>query len=138
VQARIDGVQDGPGAGCGVIQFEVAIAVPGQRGDPVGHPDAATAQGIGQAPAAGRQLPVGGPVDVALDPARDDFLLAVVAFGVLQQRRNQQWHLHHGPEHGVSSERELDAADNTPQRAGSHPAKLAMGCFPTELSSHQV
>lgn len=42
-------------------------------------------------------------MNVALDAARDDFLFAMVPFGVLQQRRNQQRHCHHGSEHDHSS-----------------------------------
>ena len=34
-------------------------------------------------------------VDVALDAARDDLLLAVMAFGVDEKRRDQQRLLHH-------------------------------------------
>ena len=48
------------------------------------------------------ELAVGVAVDVAFDAARDDLLLAVVALGVGQQRRDQQRLLHHRSVHGVS------------------------------------
>ena len=41
-------------------------------------------------------------MDVALDAARHHELLAVVAFGVHEQRGDQQRQLHHLTEHGVS------------------------------------
>ena len=47
------------------------------------------------------QFAVGVAMDVAFDAARHDFLLAVVALGVGEQRGDQQRLLHHESVHGA-------------------------------------
>ena len=46
-QARIDGVQDAAAAGHAVVQLEMAIAVPGQRGDALAMTDAQRFKRVG-------------------------------------------------------------------------------------------
>jgi hypothetical protein len=42
-------------------------------------------------------------MEVALDPPRDDLLVAMMALGVHQQRRNQQLLVHHQSVHAFDS-----------------------------------
>jgi len=49
-----------------------------------------------------RHVAPGVAVGVALDPARDDLAVAVVALGEVDQRRDQQGLALHQAEHGVS------------------------------------
>jgi hypothetical protein len=95
VQAGIDRVQHGAGARDAVIQFEVPVAVPGQRGHPVAHGDAQAVQRIGQLARAGGRIAPGVAVQVALDAARDDFAIAVVARGEFDDAGDQQRCIHH-------------------------------------------
>jgi hypothetical protein len=45
---------------------------------------------------------IGVAMDRAFDGTGDDLRVAVVAIGVYDQRRDQQWHVHHLPVHGWS------------------------------------
>ena len=103
VQARVERVQHRARARHRVVELHVAMAVPGQRRDAVAALDAEAGKGVRHPARARRQLAVGRAVDVALDPARHHLLLAVVALGVDQQRRDQQRQLHHRTVHLVSS-----------------------------------
>jgi hypothetical protein len=44
-------------------------------------------------------------MNVAFNPARHDFTFAMVAFGKLDQRRDQQLVVLHQPEHGRTPEK---------------------------------
>ena len=57
---------------------------------------------VGHAPLERGHLAEGLAVDVALDAARDDLLLAVMAFGVDEKGRDQQRLLHHLAEQGMA------------------------------------
>jgi hypothetical protein len=47
------------------------------------------------------RIPIGVAVDVALDPARHDLGVAVVAVGVLDEVAHQQRHIHHEAVHAI-------------------------------------
>jgi hypothetical protein len=103
VQARVERVKDRAGPGHRVVELHVAMAVPRQRRDTVAALDAETGERVGHPARACRQFAIGRAMDVALDPSRHDLLLAMVALGVDQQRRDQQRQLHHRTVHLVSS-----------------------------------
>jgi hypothetical protein len=85
VEAGIDGVADGADAGDGVVEFDMAEGVPGQRRDPVAAADAETDQGFGQAASACRHFPPGAAGDPGLDGAGDHLAVAVDRLGVSEQ-----------------------------------------------------
>ena len=94
-KARIDGMGYGAHAGHRVIGLQVAEAVPGQGGDPVVHPDAQGSQRVRQLAGAAVRVAVGVAVNAAFHHPGNDFSVAVVAVRVLDQRRDQQRHIHH-------------------------------------------
>ena len=96
-QARVDGMADRADTGDGVIQLQVAVAVPGQGGDPVAGFHAQRHQAVGQ-PCHPLQGPcVALAVQAALDRDRYDFRLAVNAGAVIQHVDQRQRRLHHQP-----------------------------------------
>ena len=103
-QPRIDGVDHRAHAGHRVVELEVAIAVPRQRADAIARLHAKTRQSAGEAAC----TDVGGAIrvamDRALDGARHDLGVAVVAIRVAEQRRDHQRLIHHQTEHDFSSE----------------------------------
>ncbi|MNT63283.1 hypothetical protein D3C72_2010840 [compost metagenome] len=68
----------------------MAVAVPGQGGDAVAEADTECGQRIGQAARTPPEVAIGLPVDIALGAAGDDFLVAMVALGVGEERRDKQ------------------------------------------------
>jgi hypothetical protein len=88
-QARVDGVDHRPGAGGGVVDLEMPVAVPGERGDPVVHAHAERFQSVGKAPGAPMRLAVVVAVHRAFHRARHDLRAAVVAVGVTDQVADQ-------------------------------------------------
>ena len=85
-QARIDGVTDGAAARGGVVDLEVAEAVPGERADAVGRSHPEGAQRVGKLARAPVRVPVGVAVDAAFDQARDDLGVPMIALGMTDQR----------------------------------------------------
>ena len=85
VQARIQGVQHAPAATHAEIQFQMAVAVPGQRGNPVAEGQVQCLQRIGDLARADCDLPVVAAVNIAFDPARNDLALRMVALGEINQ-----------------------------------------------------
>ena len=94
-EARVDRVDHRAGAGHRVIDLEMPVAVPGQRGDAVLHADPELGQGLGQAPGPRMGIPVGIAVEIALHPLGHDFRVAVVPVGVADEVADQQRHVHH-------------------------------------------
>ena len=90
MQAGIDGVQHRSGAGHGVIELEVAVAVPGDRADPLARRDAETGERLRHAPGARGQVPERRAVNTTLDAPGDNLLFTVMPLGMHEQGRNQQ------------------------------------------------
>ncbi len=90
VQARVERVQHAPAAADAKIQLQMAVAVPGQRGQPLAPAQAQVVDGVGHLARATRNLRPGAAMNVAFDPARNDLAAGVVALGVRDERRNQQ------------------------------------------------
>ncbi|TSE37786.1 hypothetical protein Tfont_00784 [Tepidimonas fonticaldi] len=99
-QARVDGVQHAAGAADAKVHLEVAIAVPGQGGHPLAQADVHRVQRTRELAGTSGGLAIGGAVDVALDAARDDLDVAMVARGVFDQVRNEQGAVLHQAQHG--------------------------------------
>ncbi|MNT51041.1 hypothetical protein D3C72_1879890 [compost metagenome] len=99
VQARVDGVQHAAAAAHAVVQLQVAVAVPGQGGDAVAEQQLLAIQRIGHLPGARCDVAPGATVDIALDTARDDLAVAVVALDELDQRRDQKRLVLHQTQH---------------------------------------
>jgi hypothetical protein len=97
VQARVDRVQDGAGAGDAVEQLEVPVRVPGQRADAVARSHAEPAQRGRQALRPAVRLGVGVAVDRPVDLPRDDLGAAVDRGGVLDRARDQERQVHDQP-----------------------------------------
>ena len=85
VQARVDGVQHPAGATDAVVQLKVAVAVPGQCGDPVAELQPHGIQCIGHLACTTGSVFVGVAVNIALDTARDNFNVSVMAFCEINQ-----------------------------------------------------
>ena len=102
VQARVQRVQHALRAADTKVQLQVAVAIPGQGGHAVAVGQLVGIQCIGNlARTLGHLRPVG-TVNVALHSARHDFTVRVVAFGVLDERRNEQRVVLHLSKHGFS------------------------------------
>jgi hypothetical protein len=99
VQARVDGVQHAAAAAHAVVQLQVAIAVPGQRGDAVAEQQLLAVQRIGHLPGTRCDTAPRGAVNIAFDTARDDLAVAVVALDELDQRRDQKRLVLHQTQH---------------------------------------
>ena len=98
-EARVERVHHAAAAGDAEVQLEVAVAVPGQRGDAVAERQPRRSSACCDPARACRRLAVGGAVNVALDAARDDLGVVVVAGGELDQARDQQRLVLHQAEH---------------------------------------
>jgi hypothetical protein len=94
-QARVQRVQHAAAARDTEVQLEVPIAVPGQRGDAFPRLDADTADRVRHLTGTSMQRAVGSAVNVALDPARHDLDVGVMAVGMLDQCADEQGRLHH-------------------------------------------
>lgn len=74
------------GAADAEVQLQVAVAVPGQRGHAVTEAQVQRIQRIGHLARTRSDLAPVASVDVALDPAGNDFAAGVVTLGVHDQR----------------------------------------------------
>jgi hypothetical protein len=99
VQARVDGVQHAAAAAHAVVQLQVPVAVPGQRGNAVAEEQLLPVQRIGHLPGTRCDSAPRGAVDIAFDAARDDLAVAVVALDELDQRRDQKRLVLHQTQH---------------------------------------
>ena len=101
MQPRIHRVQTLPDRDR-VVQLHMTVAVPRSVAmrSPCLIPRAASALAMRRAL---RKLSISRAMNIAFDAARDDFLLTVMAFSVGEQRRYQQWLLHHQSVHIASN-----------------------------------
>ena len=67
------------------------IAVPGQRRHPVAKGEFQAVQRVGHLAGTFGRVTVGVAVNITLYPARNDFSIAMVAFGEIDQARDEQW-----------------------------------------------
>ena len=81
-QPRVDGVADGADAGDGIVELEVAIAVPRERADAIARLHAKAREGSGEAARTAVSGAIRVAVDRAFDGARHDLGVAVVAIRV--------------------------------------------------------
>ena len=102
MQPRIHRVQNAAGPRDRVVQLHMSVAVPRQRSDAIALLDTTRRQRIGHAARSLRKLSISRAMSIAFHAARDDFLLTVMAFSVGEQRRYQQWLLHHQSVHIAS------------------------------------
>jgi hypothetical protein len=109
-QARVDRVNDCAHAGHGVVEFEVAIAVPRERADAIAASHAKSREGARELPRAR----VGGAVRIAMDRplhgTRYDLGVAMEAIRMVDQRRDRKRHVHHQALHRSSCVMTLLAA----------------------------
>src|ERR1700679_56018 len=77
-QARVDRVQDAAGTGDAVIDFEMPIAVPGERRNALAMSDVEGVQGAGKLLGPPRHAGKIGAMEGAFGIARDDLALAVI------------------------------------------------------------
>ncbi len=101
-QAQVEGVQDGAHAGHCVIQLEVPVVVPGQRGHPISRLDAEPLERAGQAVDAADHLPVGDAVEPLL-PLRDHLLLRVQPLQAPEHMLYRELVVLHQAFHGLTS-----------------------------------
>jgi hypothetical protein len=83
-QARIDRVADEARSRHAIIEFEVPIAVPGQRSDPVPLFEAEPPESIGKRLRPPRQVAIGVAMDRPFHRPRHDFRVAVIGCRVSQ------------------------------------------------------
>ena len=89
MQARVEGVQDAARAAHTKVKLQVAVTVPGQRGDAGALRQLLRIQCVGYlARTAGHLGPITA-VNITFDPTRNDLAVAMVLFGKFNQRRNQ-------------------------------------------------
>ena len=100
-EPRVDGVHHRAGTRHPVIEREVTVAVPGQRGHPVRRLDAQLGQRVGHLLGLVPDLRPGGPPDRPLGQARDDLGVGVTCRGVLDQRGDEQRAVLHQSQHAV-------------------------------------
>ena len=94
-QARVDGVTDRAHAGDAVVQLEVAMVVPRERGDALAGPDAESVlQGAGQLLRALAERGIGGPVHRRIRRARHHLDRAVALGRMVDDRRDQKRPVH--------------------------------------------
>ena len=102
-EARVQGVQHGAEAGDAEIELEMAVGVPGNGADPVAELDAQALQRLGQLLGAPGGVLVAVAMDRALDRARDDLDIGVVARREIDHLGDQQRAVLHQAKHGVPS-----------------------------------
>ena len=90
VQARVDGVQHAARARDAVEELQVAVAIPGQRGHPLGECQLIGVERVGHAARAPCDVDPSAAVDIALNAARDDFGFTMVALSKVDQIGNQK------------------------------------------------
>jgi len=90
VQARVDRMQNTARAADPVVELQVAVAVPREGADPLAEREPCGIEGVGHLARARRHRAPAGPVDVAFDPARHDFGVAVLPVGEFEQRGDQE------------------------------------------------
>ncbi|MNN14427.1 hypothetical protein D3C81_1274900 [compost metagenome] len=90
MQAWVQRVEHGTRAGYGVVQLHVAVAIPGKRGDAVTKADAERSECIGQTTRTLPEVAIGLSVDITFDAAGDDLLVAMMALGMGEERRDKQ------------------------------------------------
>ncbi len=98
-QARIDRVQHEPRAGDAIVDFEMAIGVPGERRDAVARVQAKALQRMGEPPGARGDVAVTGAIDDPVGIARDDFAVGVETLDIFENSGNQKRTVLHKPEH---------------------------------------
>ena len=125
-QPRVDGVAHQARAGRGVIDLEMAVAVPGQRADTVTRLATQPGQGLRQLAGAQFGVDPGVAMHVALDALGDDLGVAMVTRRVRDQRRDQQRHLHHLP-HQQGHGRSLFGMQLNADDHRKRPARLRLG-----------
>ena len=101
-EAGVHGVDDGAHAGDGVVELEMALAVPGEGGDTVALGDAEGLESAGEATAATLDVAVGCAGGGAVFLAGDDLGLTMVAGGVGEDGGDQQRLALHEAEHDIS------------------------------------
>ena len=95
VQARVAGVHHHAAAGHGVVGLEVAVVVPGDRGDHAAGAEAQAGQRVGELFGAHRALRGGVAEQRAVGLARDDFGVAVLRRRMFEDAGKQKRHVHH-------------------------------------------
>ena len=102
MQARIDGVEHAAGTADAEVQLQVAVAVPRQRGHPVGKQQVHAIQRMRHLARPHGDVPPTVAMNVALDAPRHDLAVAMVALGEIDQGRDQQRLALHQTQHGYS------------------------------------
>ncbi len=95
MQAWIDRMQHAARAGHREVKLHVPVAVPGKRRDAVAARDAEGTERVGHLSCAAMEGAIRSVVNIAFDSARYDLGVAVMPLRMLDQRRDQQRHLHH-------------------------------------------
>jgi len=98
-QARIDCVRNGTHTGDGIVELEMPIGVPGQRGNPITLMYTEIAQCIGELFRAAQSIRIGIAMYASLHLPCDDSGIGVEGRCVLQDIRDVQRLLHHDSKH---------------------------------------
>ena len=101
-QPRVDRVHHGADARHRVVELEVAVVVPGQRGDAVARLHARGHERVGELPRAAEHLAPGAAVPRRVQRHRDDLDVRVVAVREPHDVGDQERPLHHESQHVVS------------------------------------
>jgi hypothetical protein len=101
-KSRIDRVDHRAHARDRVVQLEVPVAVPGERGNAIAVDDALPGQRARELARSRMRVAIRVAMNRAFDGARDDLGIAVKAIRVADQRRDHQRHVHHQTVHRYS------------------------------------
>jgi hypothetical protein len=99
-QPRIDGMQDRAHARDGVVQLEVPVIVPGQRGDAVAGLHPGSPERVGQLACAAEDFAPVGAVPGIVKGDRDDLAVGVVPLCKPHDLGDEQRCIHHQAMHG--------------------------------------
>ena len=118
MQTRIERVQHAARAADTKVELQMAVTIPGQGRHPVTELQFHGVERVGNLTRAHCHFLVGVTVDVAFNPARNDFTFAVMAFGKFDKRRDQQLLVLHQPEHEGTPDKCLNHANVTANSPG--------------------
>ena len=102
-ETRVDGVVDRADPGDAIPGFEMAVAVPGERGDAVAKPDAVALEAFGDLERALADLAIVRPVHRPLDRPRGDLALRKLDRGEIDDLMHEQGPVLHPSHHGSTS-----------------------------------
>jgi hypothetical protein len=95
MESGIQGMADRAHARHGVVNLEVSVSVPGDRGDALSFLESKFVDRISQLPGSASTVAIGVSMQRVVGRNRDDFAIRVVQIRMPQNHRNEQRGIHH-------------------------------------------